>query len=432
MFLRCMIKTGQIYKEVLEKIKPSKEELKLINSSLSDFIKKVKKKIKEKKLKTEIFVGGSFAKDTLIKKDHYDLDIFIRYDAKYNDDDLSGMTEKILSDFKDISRIHGSRDYFIIKIRDDLFFEIVPVKKIKNQKEAVNITDLSYSHVKYIKNKIKSDKILDEIRIAKAFCYANNCYGAESYINGFSGYALELLIYYYKNFEKFLRAMLKVKPSDKLVIDIEKYYKNKHQVMIDLNSAKLQSPIILIDPTYKQRNALAALSEETLENFKKEADIFLKKPSIKSFEIKKTNLELIKKTAKNKKYEFILIEAKTDKQQGDIAGSKLLKFHRHIEKEMKRFFEIKNKGFNYNKNQSARYFFVVKDKGEIIIEGPEREDKENVLNFRKKHKNIFTKSDKVYAREKINFTIKKFIETWKEKNRNKIREMSIVDLRIVD
>jgi len=56
-------------------------------------------------------------------------------------------------------------------------------------------------------------KILDEIRIAKAFCYANNCYGAESYISGFSGYALELLVYHYKSFLKFIKSMVKLPNS---------------------------------------------------------------------------------------------------------------------------------------------------------------------------------------------------------------------------
>ena len=39
---------------------------------------------------------------------------------------------------------------------------------------------------------------------------------------------------------------------------------------MNLNASKLNSPIILIDPTYKQRNTLAALSNETFENFKKD------------------------------------------------------------------------------------------------------------------------------------------------------------------
>ena len=59
------------------------------------------------------------------------------------------------------------------------------------------------------KKKIKG-KILDEIRLAKAFCHANGCYGAESYIKGFSGYALELLVYHYGSFQKFVKAITKL------------------------------------------------------------------------------------------------------------------------------------------------------------------------------------------------------------------------------
>ena len=58
-----------------------------------------------------------------------------------------------------------------------------------------------------------------------------------------------------------------------------------------MNSSKLTSPIILVDPTYKQRNALAALSEETFEKFKQASKKFLKNPSIKYFEIVKWDLE---------------------------------------------------------------------------------------------------------------------------------------------
>ncbi|MBD3252791.1 hypothetical protein GF386_03610, partial [Candidatus Pacearchaeota archaeon] len=54
------------------------------------------------------------------------------------------------------------------------------------------MTDLSYFHVNHILKKIKKNKNLsDEIRLAKKFAYSQNCYGAESYIHGFSGYALE-------------------------------------------------------------------------------------------------------------------------------------------------------------------------------------------------------------------------------------------------
>ena len=237
------------------------------------------------------------------------------------------------------------------------------------------------------------------------------------------------MVYHYESFLKFIRAVSKIK--DKEVIDIEKHYRNKSVVLMDLNSSKLHSPIVLIDPTHKQRNALAALSEETFEKFRKECRKFLKNPSIKSFEVKKTDLEKIQKNAKKRKHEFILIEAKTEKQEGDVAGSKLIKFYKHLNYEIEKFFEIKNKGFNYNGKKAARYFFVAKKKKEILIAGPSVNDKKNISAFKKKHKNTFVKSKRIYAKEKVNFSIGNFIEGWKKKNKKKVREMSIRSLKII-
>ena len=423
-------KINSVLKEVLKKVEPAKKDIKLIENSLKDFLERFGKKLKSLKIDAEIFVGGSFAKNTVIKKDNYDVDIFVRFDKKYDNKEISNLLSKALKTFRNLIKIHGSRDYFKLKISPTFFIELIPVKKIKTLKEAENITDLSYSHVKYINRKIKSSKTLEEIRIAKAFCYANNCYGAESYIQGFSGYALELLAYYYGSFTKFASAVTKIK-DEKIVIDIEKHYRNKQVALMDINSSKLDSPIILVDPTYKSRNALAALSDETFEKFKSACKKFLKNPSIKSFEIEKIDLEKIKADAKKNKYEFILIEAKTSKQEGDVAGSKLLKFYRHLSSEIEDFFHVKKKGFNYNGKKAARYFFVVKDKGEIIRAGPYLKDKKHVTKFKKKHKRTFSSKGRIHVKKKINFTLKDFIGTWKTKNRKKIRDMDISGLRVI-
>jgi len=422
---------NSILKKVLEKIKPSKKELDEMNVSINSIKDKLSEKIKEMDLNVEIFIGGSFAKRTVIKKDSYDVDIFLRFNKKYGDE-ISEITKKILSVFSDVELIHGSRDYFKIRLREDFFVELIPVIKVRKPEESSNITDLSYSHVKYIHKSVKSDKILDEIMLAKAFCFANHCYGAESYIKGFSGYALELLVHNYGGFLKFVKAIDKSKKGEKIIIDIEKDFKSKRQIMMDLNSSKLQSPIILIDPTYKNRNALAALNEDTFERFKKVVKEFLKNPSLEFFEEKKTDLEKIKKDALTKKYEFVLLEAITEKQEGDIAGSKLLKFYNHLSEEIVKYFEIKDKGFNYNGNKAARFYFVVKSREELVIDGPDIKDKKNMEAFEKKHKDYFTKKGKVFSKEVINFTLKEFIEKWKDKNKSKIKSMTIVDMKIIE
>lgn len=420
---------NSVLKEVLEKVKPSGKELIEINKTLKSAVKKIEQNRKDRKINAEVFVGGSFAKKTLIKKDSYDIDIFIRFDKKYKNELLSDMTEKILSGLKAV-RVHGSRDYFKVHASDNLFFEIVPVKKVRNPREAENITDLSYSHVNYIKKKIKSEKILDEIRLAKAFCYANGSYGAESYVQGFSGYGLELLVYYYRGFLNFVKAMVKIK--DKMIIDIEKHHKKKNQILMDLNSAKLHSPIILIDPTYKQRNVLAALSEETFRNFQRTCREFLKKPSINFFKQGTINIEKIKKNSKSKGYEFILLKAETDRQEGDIAGSKLLKIYKHLVLEANRFFDIKAKGFEYSKGKTAGFFFVGKKKKELLVSGPRIDQEKHVKRFRAKHKTIFIKNSRLYSKLYLNFTLKQFLQNWKAKNQKKMKDMSITRLEILN
>jgi len=312
-------KINLIFEKVLEKSKPSSSELKEINKSLENFKKKFKERLKSRKIDAEIFIGGSFAKKTMVKKGTYDIDIFLRFDKKYDSNEISNLAYQSLRGIKKLSVIHGSRDYFRIQSGRKLFFEIVPVIKINlHQKEkAENITDLSYAHVNYIRKKIKAKKYFDEITLAKVFCHANNCYGAESYIKGFSGYSLELLVYYYKSFLKFIRAVSKLKAGEKLVIDIEKNFRNKQEILMNLNASKLSSPIILIDPTCKQRNALAALSEETFEAFRENCRKFLKNPTEKAFEIKKFDFEKIKTGALNKGFDFILLMAKNAKAKGD-------------------------------------------------------------------------------------------------------------------
>ena len=424
------VKTDKVLKEVLEEINPNEEELNSIKKIVDEFKILAEKKIKKNKIAVEIFIGGSFAKDTIIKKGKYDVDVFMRFDKKYGEKEISKLAGKIISGLKKgwkTSVIHGSRDYFRIDINPNFFIEIIPVVKVKDTKESRNITDLSYFHVNYIKKNLKKSMI-DDVKLAKAFCHANECYGAESYINGFSGYALELLICHYKTFTNFLKQCEKIK--EKEIIDIEKKYKNKLEISMDMNSAKMTSPIILIDPTYKERNALAALSKETFEKFKESARKFLRNPTKEMFETKKIDFEKMKKDAIKKNAEFFLAEIKTNKQEGDIAGSKLLKFYKHFSGETGKYYDISEKGFEYNNKKGARFFLVTKKKKEVIIPGPEERDGKNILAFKKLHKDVFLKNKKFYAREKVSRNIYEFVILWKKKNEKKMKEMYITNFEI--
>ena len=176
----------------------------------------------------------------------------------------------------------------------------------------------------------------------------------------------------------------------------------------------MQSPIIFIDPTFKERNALAALSEETYKKFQKEAKAFLKTPKLSAFDKKEVN---------EKEFNLI-IKVKTDKQAGDVAGSKLKKFFRFIVKKLEKEYEIKNKSFIYDEKQTAKLLFEVKKKKEILIEGPLINRPVHVTRFRKKHKNVFQKKGRAYAKEKPK-NIKKIINMLKKDKVLKEMEIKI-------
>lgn len=394
------------------------KELRYLKIKARDFVSTLKTNLKKKKIKADVFVGGSFGKGTLTKSDGYDVDIFVRFDKKYKD--LTKELKKILP--RNGKKVHGSRDYF--KFGDGkLDFEVVPVLKIRKPQDAENVTDLSYFHVSYVKKKLNS-KLEREVSLAKRFCKAQGFYGAESYINGFSGYALECLIIHYNSFNKMLRELVKVK--EKLVIDPARHYKRKADALIELNDSKTKGPLVLVDPTFKERNILAALNHETFEKFRAVAKKFLRNSSEMFFVTSGFDVEKFRK----KKGEFVHVALETNRQEGDIAGTKMKKFSRLLVMEFDKYFDILGKEFVYNGGKSSDFYLIVKSRKKIVRRGPPVKDKKNAMKFRKKNKKVVVKKGILYAHDKIDFSGAEFVLQLKKKDKDKIKEMGIVSLKI--
>ncbi len=380
-------------------------------------------------------VGGSLAKATLIKKDVQDIDIFVVFKSEAETKKLGELLRK-----KGFSGrvLHGSRDYFQIK-KGKVLLEIIPVVKVRKKENVENVTDFSLSHVSYVREKLRSQisnnkpahptqsrkfvnsksfatskSLASEIKLAKVFCYAGDCYGAESYISGFSGYALELLVIYFGGFVKFLKGIQKKThpPTQIVFIDIEKDFKSEREALQEINSSKLQAPVLLVDPTYKYRNVCAGLSKETFEKFIKTAKQFLKNPSEKFFEKKAFDAGKFKSgvTRPPTRERFIAINLKTNRQEGDIAGTKMKKFFNFLIKSLRRKGqEVVASHFVYSgEGQSAEGYLGVKEKNVIEVEGPPVLDKKSAGGFRKSRGKIFKKKGHWWAEEKV--TIKKIFQ----------------------
>jgi tRNA nucleotidyltransferase (CCA-adding enzyme) len=218
-----------------------------------------------------------------------------------------------------------------------------------------------------------------------------------------------------------------VEGNEKIIIDDSKFYK-KTNVLYELNESKLNSPIILIDPTYKERNALAGLSKETFDRFKEISKKFLKEPTMDFFKVKNIEEELKKKYGKVLK----VIEVKTNKQVGDIAGTKSKKFFEFFNYAIKKEFEIKTSEFNYNDEKNiAKFYFVLDKKKDEIVKGPFMKDKKNVARFKKVHKKIIKKNGSVYAKIKHDLSFEKWFELFWEKEKKILKQMSVKGIDLI-
>ncbi len=392
----------ELLKKIIAKIKPQNGHLK---QEIEATIKTLNAELKKNKIKASAVIGGSFAKDTHLIGDH-DCDIFVQFDYNQQDKNLSDLLEKAVKKFK-ATRVHGSRDYFLFT--NSLNYEVVPVLKVTNPVKALNVTDVSPLHVAWVRKHKKSD----EIRLAKAFCKAFNIYGAESYIKGFSGHVLDILVIYYGSFMNLLKASQKWK--EKTVIDIQKYHKD---ALFELNSSKTQSPLIIVDPIQRDRNAAAALGDEAFNTFIKKAKEFLKNPSEKFF---------TKKTIKKQDVKgAIILDIIPEEGKKDVVGAKILKAYEAIKRILEdNEFKVQKSGWVWDKE--AFVWFILKNNrltSETVIAGPPMKMENHVAMFKKKHKNTFVKNNRVFAKIKRDHIdakelIKEFIKTEEVKDRVK-------------
>lgn len=242
---------------------------------------------------------------------------------------------------------------------------------------------------------------MDDIRLTKQFFKATQVYGAESYIQGFSGYVCELLTIYYGSFLNCIKAASKWKGKE--IIDIKGYYKNKN-VLQEINRSKLTSPITIIDPVQKDRNAAAALGYEKFDILIKRAKEFQKNPSKKFFEIMVLTEKDIKKGYKN----IILLKTTPLKRKKDVAGAKMLKACNNIEKSLTaKGFKVTRSNMIWGKENEALFYYALKDTElpkTIELSGPPLKIKRHVVLFKKKHKKTFIKNNRIFTIEKRKFT----------------------------
>jgi len=402
------MKLNDVLTEVREHITPLSETISHLEAQAKEVVRLLAKQ------GIQARIGGSLAKGTVIRKEKpQDVDVFI---TCIDESEARTIGKKLLQAKLPgtLREVHGSREYYQLKSKG-VVIELVPVVPQKKKEFIENVTDFSLDHVAYVREAIrKRPELADEIRLAKAFCTAQRVYGAESYIHGFSGYALEVLVIYSGSFEKFLKLFTKEK--EKYLFDPKRQFSTANEVLREINGSKLLGPVVVVDPTYKYRNVTAGLGCETLTRFRQSAIAFLRNPSMIFFKPVIIDENELRRFASKKRARLVIVLLQTDRQSGDIAGTKMKKFFDFFISEFKRKKQkILRTEFDYDgTGKEAKGYVVLKESPFVKVRGPSANMSPTILAAFKKAKgpSVFETKGSLWYTEHV--TVENVFETTKK------------------
>ncbi|MEE8402214.1 MAG: CCA tRNA nucleotidyltransferase [Candidatus Hydrothermarchaeaceae archaeon] len=253
-------------------VAPTKEEKARLLNVTKDVLAEIEKETGEIDSRIRPALLGSASRDTWLL-DEKDVDIFLMFPLEYEkermEEIVTGIGMKIL---KDVTKRYAEHPY-VRGIYRDFEIEIVPCYAVDSPQNMKSAVDRTPFHDAFVKRHIRGKE--DEVRLLKQFLKGTGCYGAESRVEGFSGYLCELLVIKYGSFEGVLNAA-----GD---------WQRGHVVWIGDTGElkKFPEPLVFIDPVDKNRNVASALSLTKLSGFIFAAGRYLEEPHDEFFFPKK-------------------------------------------------------------------------------------------------------------------------------------------------
>jgi len=320
----------KILTRVLPKIKPKKSDEKRLSNLAQNTLEITKEKAK--KYNAKAILAGSITRDTWLPgKREFDVFVLFSPDLPENKLEEHGLLigREAIKQLKGKFSVEYAQHPYASGLVEGVDIDIVPCYEVESAEKIKSAVDRTPFHVRYIEKNLPLP-LSDEVRLLKQFLTANKIYGADAKTEGYSGYVCELLTIRYGGFPEVLKAVSNWKPSE--IIDLENYYKKEDYSQLRKNFKN--HPLILIDPTDKNRNTTSPVSVESFLRFKKLAKEFLDNPSEKYFSEKKspsiTSRELKQRQAQ-RKTELILVKFTPPKVVPDILWPQLRRFAERLQ-----------------------------------------------------------------------------------------------------
>lgn len=258
----------ELFREIVEEIKPDDQEREKIKRLSGQITKEVAGFLKDLPF-VHVEMHGSYAKDTWLSGET-DLDLFIIFEERKSRRKMNEVLEMIETGLPyKFTRRYAEHPYLRTKL-EGVGIDIVPSFQVGEQLSAVDRTP---KHTAWVLEHLQEVE-KDEVRLLKRFLKGIGSYGAEIEVGGFSGMACEILIEEQGSFYSVLS-----------------YFQERNEIFLDPTESwtrrnafdHFDSKLVAIDPTDRQRNLLAALTLKKFSLTKIAAKCFLEAPHRKFF-----------------------------------------------------------------------------------------------------------------------------------------------------
>ncbi len=324
-----MAKTySSIFREVLKQVKPTGEQRRKLLRLAKKALRLTNRAARRYKAKA--MLAGSITRDTWMP-DKMEFDVFILFPERLKEKKLEeyglAVGRKVIGQLGGEASIEYAEHPYVSGLINGIDIDIVPCFAVKSAEQIKSAVDRTPFHVRFIEKRLPF-RLSSDVRLLKKFLKSNYMYGADAKTEGFSGYVCELLVIHYGSLLGVLKAAEKWKPAE--VIDLLNKKPDAQKLAKDFKS----QPLILIDPTDKNRNTAAALSAFNFYKFKKLAKEFLGKPRSEIFFTKKlqpvTQNELMQYQTK-RGTELIFVKFLPPRAVEDILWQQLRKFGERLQ-----------------------------------------------------------------------------------------------------
>ncbi|RLG70311.1 MAG: CCA tRNA nucleotidyltransferase [Methanobacteriota archaeon] len=261
-----------VCEKVVEKVRPTADQDKRLREIYNLISGIITKFLSDLGVEASVMLTGSVAKGTHLSHDQ-DLDIFILFPVEKPLEDIKRLGlevgERVASELGvKPERRYAQHPYTRLQFRD-VRVDIVPAYNTEKGTRIITAVDRTPHHTEYVKKSL-SEEQKDHTRVLKEFLRANNLYGTENMVGGFSGYLCELLIHHYGTFPN-------------LVSHARRWTPPVVHVYAPDQIEPCDSPLVVQDPVDPRRNVAAATTTKAFSHFVVLANMFYEQPSEKFF-----------------------------------------------------------------------------------------------------------------------------------------------------